>query len=686
MRGRARTPRGLAMAAACVLGALSACSPPDPLAVVREVGDLEDRRVADPQAWEGLLARATEAEARRRLARALGRTRDRRLEPLLRRWLDESAAEAVPALLAEQIFALGQMGDPASAPSLEPFLDSPHTALRARAVQALGKLGERPGAVTALLPMLDDPAPETRSAALLALTRLRGRRAAPAEALPDAQAARLREAAGRLLSDPEAEVRWRAVYLLSEVELTGRLPLLQQVAASAETLERFFAARGLGRLSGEERASALTTLSMLVEDARTQVAAAAAAALGELSVPEAATPLLAAATRRGRIADWHVRRASLEGLARLPREGPEDAARRAVAARSALEDPSRSVRAQALISLARLAPEEAVTPLAAAASGEADRRQAAATAAGHLPFSATGDLLRRLARDEEPMVAAAALTALAEQTGAGEAPRRAALAALKVDDVAVRGTALGILKEKGKAADVEAIAASYPAMDGAEWVETRVEALTAAAALGGAGAERLLRSATKDPFPAVRRAAVVGLARLGGGEPGPPPLEGPPSSVTLVAGRDVLSPAPRPRVRLETDRGSLVLELFREEAPRHVRSFLDLARAGFYDGLPFHRVVSGFVVQGLDPREDGWGTGGVFLRDEINPMPFLAGTVGMPNAGPDSGGCQIFITHVPTPHLDGAYTVFGRVVEGMDVLNRLDVGDRCQRVEVLPVP
>ena len=90
------------------------------------------------------------------------------------------------------------------------------------------------------------------------------------------------------------------------------------------------------------------------------------------------------------------------------------------------------------------------------------------------------------------------------------------------------------------------------------------------------------------------------------------------------------------------------------------------------------------MVQGLDPRGDGWGTGGVFLRDEINPMLYGRGAIGMPNAGPDSGGCQIFITHVPTPHLDGNYTVFGQVVAGMDVVDALDVGDVCRRVETAP--
>ena len=107
------------------------------------------------------------------------------------------------------------------------------------------------------------------------------------------------------------------------------------------------------------------------------------------------------------------------------------------------------------------------------------------------------------------------------------------------------------------------------------------------------------------------------------------------------------------------------------------------ARAGLLDGLGFHRVVSGFVAQGLDPRGDGWGPGDVFLRDEIDPAPYRRGSVGMPNSGADTGGCQIFITHVPTPHLDGNYTILGEVVAGWEVLDALDLGDLVRRVEVV---
>jgi len=118
------------------------------------------------------------------------------------------------------------------------------------------------------------------------------------------------------------------------------------------------------------------------------------------------------------------------------------------------------------------------------------------------------------------------------------------------------------------------------------------------------------------------------------------------------------------------------MELYLRDAPEHVSSIVHLARSGFYDGLLFHRVVPAFVVQGGDPRTDGWGDNGRSLPHEINPHPYLRGSVGMPTAGPDTGGCQFFIDHLPTPHLDGKYTVFGRVILGMEVVDQVQVGDR----------
>jgi cyclophilin family peptidyl-prolyl cis-trans isomerase len=135
-------------------------------------------------------------------------------------------------------------------------------------------------------------------------------------------------------------------------------------------------------------------------------------------------------------------------------------------------------------------------------------------------------------------------------------------------------------------------------------------------------------------------------------------------------------------VVLETEKGEIEISLAVAEAPIHAEAFLHSVSSGLYDGLSWHRVVSNFVVQGGDPRGSGWGDAGFSLRDEISPLRFERGAVGMPKAGKDTGGCQLFITLVPAPHLDGRYTVFGHVTRGMDVVDRLAPGDRIVKARV----
>jgi cyclophilin family peptidyl-prolyl cis-trans isomerase len=113
-----------------------------------------------------------------------------------------------------------------------------------------------------------------------------------------------------------------------------------------------------------------------------------------------------------------------------------------------------------------------------------------------------------------------------------------------------------------------------------------------------------------------------------------------------------------------------------------VANFITLARKGFFTGTAIHRVVPDFVVQDGDPRGDGEGGPGYTIRDEINERPYMRGTVGMALDWQDTGGSQFFITHSPQPHLDGRYTVFGHVVNGMDVVDRLVPGDTLRRVRV----
>jgi cyclophilin family peptidyl-prolyl cis-trans isomerase len=117
-----------------------------------------------------------------------------------------------------------------------------------------------------------------------------------------------------------------------------------------------------------------------------------------------------------------------------------------------------------------------------------------------------------------------------------------------------------------------------------------------------------------------------------------------------------------------------------DSAALTVAAFLSLVDRRYFDGSTWHRVVSNFVVQDGDPRGDGWGGPAFMLRDEINPVRYEAGTVGMALSGPDTGGSQVFIMHSPQPHLDGPYTVFGRVVGGRDVLDRISQGEHNRSV------
>jgi cyclophilin family peptidyl-prolyl cis-trans isomerase len=141
-----------------------------------------------------------------------------------------------------------------------------------------------------------------------------------------------------------------------------------------------------------------------------------------------------------------------------------------------------------------------------------------------------------------------------------------------------------------------------------------------------------------------------------------------------------------PRVKLSTTVGDLVVELFENEAPNTVANFISLVEQGFYDGTPFHRVIGGFMAQGGDPTGSGRGGPGYAIPCEVNEpgaRKHFLGTLSMAHTGPDTGGSQFFLTFRPTDHLDGKHTVFGRVIEGFDVLPRLI---RTQDPEGRPVP
>jgi peptidylprolyl isomerase len=185
-----------------------------------------------------------------------------------------------------------------------------------------------------------------------------------------------------------------------------------------------------------------------------------------------------------------------------------------------------------------------------------------------------------------------------------------------------------------------------------------------------------------DPDPALRRAAAAALERVAGTGV-PENALGPSPPAPRVDWTALARVGTEPRVRIETEKGTLVARLAPEQAPLSVQAFLDEVSRGAHDGVRFHRVVSNFVIQGGDVGlGDGTGTAGYELRTEITLLPFGRGVLGMASAGKDTEGSQYFITHSAQPHLEGGYTAFGWIESGEEVLDRLLVGDRVERMTV----
>lgn len=145
-----------------------------------------------------------------------------------------------------------------------------------------------------------------------------------------------------------------------------------------------------------------------------------------------------------------------------------------------------------------------------------------------------------------------------------------------------------------------------------------------------------------------------------------------------------IDPAKQYKATITTSRGDIVIQLAPEHAPKTVNNFVFLARQGYYDGVTFHRVISDFMIQGGDPTGSGRGGPGYTFEDETrnNPLKHETGVLSMANAGPSTNGSQFFITHSPQPHLNGKHTVFGKVIEGQDVVDAVRQGDKMEKVTI----
>jgi len=166
---------------------------------------------------------------------------------------------------------------------------------------------------------------------------------------------------------------------------------------------------------------------------------------------------------------------------------------------------------------------------------------------------------------------------------------------------------------------------------------------------------------------------VIFLTVSCGGSPAKPKTYSEPPPMLIDTGKQYTA-------IIETEKGSLVLELFAGDVPVTVNNFVFLAREGFYDGSTFYRVIPDFMAQGGDPTGTGTGTPGYSFADEFTKHTHVAGALSMANTGPNTNSCHFFITYTPQHHLDGKHTVFGLLIEGMDVLKRIEPGDTIKQI------
>jgi len=633
------------------------------LSLVAELMEVEDRRDYDPVVV-GRAAASKDPWVRSRAALTCGRLRDVEASiylPVLLRDPDPSVRRAAA-------FASGVSGDRRLVPGLAKALADADGETATASAVALGRLGgaEAEGALQGALAPPSGP----RAGAALALYRSTDTALVPLFA--------------SAIATGDAETRRAAAWALARIPRPGSEEALRGLLGDTDPEIAAWAARGLGLL-GDARSE--PQLLRLATGAAPGPAIQALLALDRLAArsPTAAGAgaTKGAAIARARDANPGVALAALTLLRRFAAEAP---VRELLATEAAGGGRRGGV---ALASLAMGDPDRALAlafPPAFPPDGRAplDLRLGAAEAWTLVPADRAGawldalladpaarvrmEAVSRLPRDAAPSFATYLVKALADPDGSVQAVAldvTAPLASGPDADAAVKG-AWGV-------AYASALASREP--------DLVASALDAAATLadGGCG---LLAVRRDDGDDLVRsRARRLLVERCGEKTDG---FSRRPF-VTRLSGADYrrlarLAESGRVVVTVSTTRGSFEAELLSRDAPMTVDSFAALARKGFFDGTTIHRVVPDFVVQAGDPRGDGTGGPGYALRDELNPLPYVRGRVGMALSGPDTGGSQWFVTLSRQPHLDGAYTVFGDVIAGMDVVERIEQNDRLVSV------
>jgi cyclophilin family peptidyl-prolyl cis-trans isomerase/HEAT repeat protein len=344
---------------------------------------------------------------------------------------------------------------------------------------------------------------------------------------------------------------------------------------------------------------------------------------------------------------------------------------------AALVDDARSpwIRSEALPALCAVDPTSARPRVESAISSTPRRvKIAGVTGLGVLGTDVDLAKLDTLLADADPSVVSAVIDVIAgfETARISAATVANVRASLSIHDVAVVSSAASAAGAHGWTEFAPDLAAIYDASPGSAWIEGRMAILGALGNLGDMSVLPTLERAFDDPERVVVAAAADAYLALTKTDVSARIPRASRVTADTPSARSIAH-ALRAKVLLVTSRGPIMMQML-PEAPLNAANFVALVERGFYDGLDFHRVIPDFVAQGGDPRGDGYGGSDALVREEIG-APHRRGTVGMATAGKDTASCQFFINHGWNVHLDASYTAFAEVVAGMDVADRLEIGD-----------
>ncbi len=661
-----------------------------------EIIKREDRRVlGEDEFFPQNLRSAPYPIVREWCAIALGRIGN----PRALRWLYESFRSPYAGVRAAAAFAVGEIEDreilkeefrrvdARAAAELVDLLDDPSIQVRMRAVEALGKVGSVSDAteiVRRLQSFHHDGSPEQRAYLGFAITALM--RLKEPDALPVLE---------KLAGEPDPEIQWRVSNALYRLRARNAKATFLRLLQSPHPDVRAHAARGLSICEDPNLAEFLhpLLLSHDPQSAQSQplsVRVCAVQALGNLKSPKSVSAIQTALNSEP-----------------INRENP-DQMNFAVQAATALGNigageaefvlvpllkSSGPVADSAIVALAKLLKGNErfyhLTDISQVNSEAGTRALAEALGelGGQRAIRGLKDLLIQAAGEKATSAQVLTIPTVLQSLEKTRTPDLDVILGpyLASQDGVILRAAIGVYKPKPAMKEPwKPLIEAYQRMAPGNNIEAKVAALNALDPwIRQEQVQSTLRSALADRQRNARIAASRLLRKAGADDVDPDP--GPSESATTEATYGIVASnrVNRTVAVLETERGKIEIELYRQDAPLTVANFVTLARGGFFDGLSFMRVVPYFVIQGGDPRNDMEGGPGYTIRCEINTRPYERGSVGMALAGKDTGGSQFFITLSPQPHLDGGYTCFGRVISGLTAAERMTAGDRIVKVRIV---